>query len=82
MYTSVMNKKLIIGLSVIIGITFFVLAFEYLNVPAGSLPGYMPGFEAYSTRVHIKHGIASVLLGLATFAFTWFQTGKKSIELS
>jgi hypothetical protein len=35
----------------------------------------MPGFDASMTKTHFKHGIGAVVLGLAAFAFAWFQSG-------
>ena len=67
--------------AVLLGIVFIVLALYYWMTPAGSLPAFVPGFEAGVTTVHIKHGIASFLLGLALFAFAWFQGGPKKIEV-
>ena len=29
------------------------------------------------SAVHVKHGVASFLVGLACFAFAWFQSGPK-----
>jgi hypothetical protein len=29
------------------------------------------------SAVHIKHGIASFLLGIACFVFAWFRTGPR-----
>ena len=42
-----------------------------------SLPSFFPGHEAGSNHHHVKHGIASFLVGLACFAFAWFNTGPK-----
>lgn len=69
------NKALIVG-AVILGIIFVVIAVYYWITPAGSLPAFVPGFEAGSTSIHLKHGIASLLLGLALFVFAWFKSGK------
>ena len=41
-------------------------------VPASSLPGFFPGFEAGSTRVHVKHGIVSAAIAIVLFAFAWY----------
>ena len=70
------NKSSVYGAS-ILGIIFIILAAVYWSVPAGSLPHFMPGFAAGSTTVHFKHGLAALILALASFAFVWFQTGQK-----
>ena len=42
-------------LAIVLGLAFAVIAIVYWLVPAGSLPSVFPGFEAGSTRVHVKH---------------------------
>jgi len=71
-------NKLLITLAVLLGIGFLVLAFVYWTTAAGSLPSYIPGFENGVTTVHFKHGLASLLLALALFAYAWFASGKIS----
>lgn len=73
-----MNNKFIIILSSLLGVIFVILAVIYWNVPAGSLPHLIPGFEAGSTTIHFKHGLASLILAILLFIFAWFQSGKKS----
>src|SRR5436190_20490091 len=68
----------VIATAVVLGIAFVVLGIVYWAVPAGSLPSWIPGHEAGSGHHHVKHGIASFLVGLALLAFAWFQTGPKS----
>ena len=70
-------KKIQIVLSIIIGIACLALMVVYWTVPAGSLPHYLPGFIAGSTEVHLKHGVAALVIALAAFAFAWFSSGKK-----
>ncbi len=72
-----MNKGLIV-IIVLVGLIFLVLAAIYFITPASSLPTFLPGYEASLTKIHYKHAIGSLFLALATFAFVWFQTGKKS----
>lgn len=66
----------VIALAAILGVAFIVLAVVYWVEPAGSLPSWIPGHEAGSGHHHVKHGIASFLLGVALLIFAWFQTGK------
>ena len=68
----------VIGAAVVFGIAFIVLGIIYWVEPAGSLPSWIPGYEAGSGHHHVKHGIASFLLGLALLIFAWFQTGDRS----
>jgi O-antigen/teichoic acid export membrane protein len=71
------NHPLIIAAAVIAGVALIVLAVVYWVEPAGSLPAWIPGHEAGSSHHHIKHGIASFLVGVALLVFAWFQTGKR-----
>jgi len=71
-----MNNKPLVILSVLLGIVFLALAFVYFTTPAGSLPSYMPGFQAQSATIHIKHGIGTLLLGVLLFIFAWFKSAK------
>lgn len=75
-----MNKKVLATLGVIVGILFVVLAGMYWITPAKSLPTFIPGYEAGVINKHFKHGIGALGLGLACFAFAWFQSGKKSSQ--
>jgi hypothetical protein len=60
------------NIAIVLGIIFAVIAVVYWLVPASSLPGFFPGFEAGSTRVHVKHGIVSAAIAIALFAFAWY----------
>jgi hypothetical protein len=73
-----MKNKPLIYISVILGILFVILAIVYWTTTAGSLPSFIPGHIDGSTTIHLKHGIGSLILGLALFAFAWFKSGKKS----
>jgi len=64
--------------AIIVGVLLIVLAILYFITPANSLPAFLPGHDPASSAHHMKHGIASLLLGLACFAYVWFQGGKKS----
>ena len=70
-------RKYLVPLAVILGIVLIVIGIIYFAEPAKSLPSFFPGHEAGSTHHHAKHGIAAVLVGLACFAFAWFNTGPK-----
>jgi hypothetical protein len=75
------HKKILVSLSIIAGIALVVLAVVYWVTPAGSLPSYMPGFDASpagASHIHFKHGLGSFILGFALFAYAWFTTGKKA----
>jgi len=70
-------RKYLVPLSIVLGIALIVVGIVYFAEPAKSLPSFFPGHEAGSAHHHVKHGIAAVLVGLACFAFAWFNTGPK-----
>ncbi len=70
-------RRLLVALAIVLGIALVVVAVVYWAEPAKSLPSFFPGREAGSNHHHVKHGIASLLVGLACFAFAWFNTGPK-----
>jgi hypothetical protein len=72
-----MNKTLVI-VAIVLGILFVGLAFVYWSTPASSLPSYFPGYEPGIAAVHVKHGVAALVVGLALLCFAWFKSGKKS----
>jgi hypothetical protein len=74
-----MTKKrvLVIG-GVLAGTCFIAIAIMYFTVPPKSLPlPNLLGHERGVSAVHVKHGVGSFLVGLACFAFAWFQSGPK-----
>ena len=74
-----MNKTLIY-LTVIIGILFIGFGVYYFMTPAGSLMTYVPGYETGVTTIHVKHGLGSIILGLALFAYAWFASGPRVVQ--
>ena len=75
--SSVRNDRLLSVLAIVVGIALIVIAVVYWVEPAKSLPGFFPGHEAGSGHHHVKHGIASFLVGAACLVFAWFRTGPK-----
>lgn len=71
------NRRLLVALAVVVGIALIAVAIVYWAEPAKSLPSFFPGHEAGSNHHHTKHGIAAFLVGIACFAFAWFNTGPK-----
>jgi drug/metabolite transporter (DMT)-like permease len=70
-------RKWLVALAVVLGVVLIVIAVIYWVEPASSLPSFFPGHEAGSSHHHVKHGIAAFLVGLACFAFAWFNSGPK-----
>jgi hypothetical protein len=48
----------------VLGVVLLIVAGVYALVPAEQLPGFFPGHEAGVTRVHMKHGAVSGVVGL------------------
>jgi hypothetical protein len=71
-----MNKVLAI-IAVILGILLIIAGVVYFMEPARYLPSFFPGYDRSLMSHHYKHGIGSVILGIACFVFAWFQSGKK-----
>jgi hypothetical protein len=72
------KQRALVIAGVLAGIFFIAVAIMYFTVPPKSLP--LPNFlghESGVSAVHVKHGVASFLVGLACFAFAWFQSGPK-----
>ena len=63
------------AVAILLGLAFAALAIVYWTMPAGSLPSFLPGFEAGSTLVHVKHGIAAAAAAVLCFAVGWY-TGR------
>jgi hypothetical protein len=71
-----MRKTITISAAVL-GVIFVVLAIVYWTTPANALPTFFPGYDPSLASVHLKHGFAALILGLAAFVFVWFRSGKK-----
>ena len=55
-----------------LGVILLIVASMYFLVPADQLPGFLPGHEAGVTRMHVKHGVVSGVVGIALIAGgTW-----------
>jgi hypothetical protein len=60
------------AIAIILGLVCLAAAIAYWLVPAESLPSFMPGFEASSSRVHVKHGLAAGVAAVVLFAIAWY----------
>ena len=66
------------AVAVILGLAFAAIAVVYWTMPAGSLPSFVPGYEAGATLVHVKHGIAAAAAAVLCFAFGWYAGGSRA----
>jgi len=73
-----MRQRIKSIVAVLVGVSFLGLAVLYWTVPASSLPHSVPGYLADSTKIHFKHGLASLLLALGAFVYAWFSGGRSS----
>ena len=69
------NRRLLAILAIVVGIVLIAIAIVYWAEPAHSLPSFFPGHQSGSNHHHVKHGIASFLVGVACLVFAWFNTG-------
>jgi hypothetical protein len=58
--------------ALVLGIIFLILAVVYFLIPAGSLPSFLPGFEAGSDHTHVKHAVASLVVAVVLFVISWY----------
>lgn len=70
------------AVAIVLGLALIAVAIVYWVVPAGSLPGFVPGFEAGSPRVHIKHGIAAAVAAVVVFAIGWYVGRARAVTIS
>ena len=71
-------KKPLTLIALLFAIVFVVLAVYYWITPASSLLAFMPGYEAASTHIHFKHGLASLILALGLGVYVWFTSAPKT----
>ena len=65
------------NIAILLGVICLAAAVMYFMMPAGSLPAFIPGYEAGGTRIHVKHGIAAAVVGVVLFGIAWF-TGRRT----
>ena len=67
-------------LAIIVGLVFIYIAYLYLTTPANLLPSFLPGYDPTLTKTHFKHAVGTLSIGIASFIFAWFASGKKSTQ--
>jgi hypothetical protein len=60
--------KLLVYLLAIICVAAAVM---YFTIPAGSLPKFVPGYDAGSVHMHIKHGVTAAIAAVVLFVIGW-----------
>jgi hypothetical protein len=71
----VTNRKPLVAGCVVLAVLFVALAVVYFTKTASALPSFLPGHQAGSTRHHVKHGIAMILLAVVSLAGAWMLGG-------
>jgi hypothetical protein len=56
----------------LLAIICIIAAVMYFVMPAGQLPTFMPGYEAGSAHIHMKHAIIALAAGVILFLIGWF----------
>jgi len=59
-------------LAYLVAIICIIAADMYFVMPAGQLPTFMPGYEAGSAHIHMKHAIIALVLGVILVVIGWF----------
>lgn len=57
----------------LLGILLIAIAVVYFFTPADLLPAFFPGHAAGATRVHMKNGVLSAVLGVVLLLIGWFM---------
>ena len=55
----------------ILAIICIIAAVMYFAMPAGQLPTFMPGYEAGSAHMHMKHAIIAVVAAAVLILIGW-----------
>jgi hypothetical protein len=58
-------------LAYLLAIFCVVAAIMYFTMQAGSLPTFMPGYAAGSSRVHTTHALAATVAAVVLVIFGW-----------
>jgi len=59
------------AVSYVFAIIFIIAAVMYFAMPAGQLPTFMPGYEAGSAHMHMKHAIIAVVAAAVLVLIGW-----------
>jgi len=72
------NDRLLAGLAALVGLALIAVGVIYIALNEHDIPSFFPGHVSHpASHHHVKHGIAAILLGLASLAFAWFRTGPR-----
>ena len=57
----------------LLAIICVIVAVMYYTMQAGSLPTFMPGYDAGSTHIHHLHAYAALVAAVVLFGIGWFS---------
>jgi len=60
-------------LAYLLAIICIIAAAMYFFMPAGSLPTFMPGYEAGSAHIHTKHAAIAVVAAIVLLLVGWLS---------
>jgi hypothetical protein len=55
----------------VLAIICIIVAVMYFVMQAGQLPTFMPGYEAGSAHIHMKHGVIAAVAAVVLFLIGW-----------
>jgi hypothetical protein len=58
-------------LAFLLAIVCIIAAIVYFVMPAGSLPTFMPGYQAGSAHIHLKHAIIAMAGAVVLLLLGW-----------
>jgi hypothetical protein len=61
----------------VLAIICLLAAVIYFVMPAGSLPTFMPGYEAGSAHIHTRHGIIAIIAAVVLFLVGWLAASRR-----
>ena len=59
------------AIAFVLAIICIIAAVMYFVMPAGQLPTFMPGYEAGSAHVHVKHAVIAVVAAVILGVIGW-----------
>jgi hypothetical protein len=65
------GMRLVAYLAYLLAIICAVAAIIYITTQAGSLPTFIPGYAAGSTRIHSTHALAAAIAAVVLFIIGW-----------
>lgn len=60
-------------LAFLLGLICVIIAVVYFVMPAGDLPTFLPGYEAGSAHIHVKHGVIAAVAAVVLLLIGWFS---------